>query len=72
VRRFRPITITVTIVWLATMLLMTADLPNQNEAGVYFIVACPLYIVGLGVWRSVGGGALADVDAAPVPSTMHS
>ena len=72
VRRFRPITLSVTIVWLATMLLMTADLPDQSEAGMYFILACPLYIVGLGVWRTVGGVALADADLPSVPSTMHS
>ena len=57
VKRFRPVTVTVTIAWLAIMLAMTADLPNHNEVARYFIVACPAYIVGVGVWRTIGGGA---------------
>ena len=32
---------------------MTYDLPNHNEVGEYLLVACPLYIVGLGVWRTL-------------------
>ncbi len=71
VRKFRPMTITVTVVWLATVLLMTADLPDSNPIGKVFLVACPLYIVGLGVWRTLagppGGG-----DEPAMPSTMHA
>jgi phosphatidylcholine synthase len=69
VRKFRPITITVTVVWLATVLLMTADLPGRNEAGTYFLIGCPLYIVGLGVWRTLTG-APEGADEH-MPSTMH-
>lgn len=81
VRKFRPLTITVTVVWLATVLLMTADLPNDvrihfarsdgNLIGSILLIACPLYIVGVGVWRTLtgppGGG-----DELAMPSTMHA
>ena len=59
VRRWRPITISVTITWLVIVLLMTADLPAHDEAGNYLLVGCPMYIVGLGVWRTLRDGALA-------------
>jgi len=39
------------------MLAMTADLPNHNEVAQYLIVVCPMYIVGVGVWRTFGGGS---------------
>jgi len=68
VKRFRPVTVTVTIIWLATVLLMTADIPNQNVIGVFFIIACPVYIVGLGVRRTLGSGSLV-LDELP---TMQS
>ena len=71
VRWMRPATITVTVVWLATVLLMTADWPEHNEAGKYILVACPLYIVGLGVWRTLTGPRDGS-DDTPLPSTMHA
>lgn len=68
VRRFRPLTITVTVVWLASVLWMTAESPggpgrlnpaaDRPALGTALLIACPLYIVGLGVWRTVGRGAL--------------
>jgi phosphatidylserine synthase len=67
VRRFRPLTVTVTVVWLASVLWMTADarsvggelLPGDKPAlGTALLIACPLYIVGIGVWRTIGRGAL--------------
>ena len=58
VRRFRPLTITVTVVWLATIVARTYAMENQlpvpNDVANYLLVACPLYIVGLGVWRTFG------------------
>jgi phosphatidylcholine synthase len=68
VRRFRPITITVTVAWLATVIAMTYDLPQHNEAARYLLVACPLYIVGLGVWRTFGAGA--GLDSAPAATDV--
>jgi phosphatidylcholine synthase len=53
VHRWRPMNITVTVTWLVVVLLMTADLPSHAETGNYLLVACPLYIVGLGVWRTL-------------------
>lgn len=70
VRRFRPVTVTVTIAWLAIMLAMTADLPNHNEVAQYLIVVCPMYIVGVGVWRTFGGGSDQHQQAAA--AAQHS
>jgi len=53
VRKWRPMTISVTIAWLAIVLFMTADLPMHNRAGDLLLIACPSYIVGLGVWRTL-------------------
>jgi phosphatidylcholine synthase len=59
VRRFRPLTMSVTVLWLAVMMWMTAESPtNKPELGTALLMACPLYIVGLGIWRTVGRGAL--------------
>lgn len=58
VRIFRPLNIAVTVTWLSVMLFMTYDLPNHNHAADYLLVACPLYVVGLSVWRTVGPGAI--------------
>jgi phosphatidylcholine synthase len=54
VKRFRPLTVTVTVVWLATVIAMAFDLPSHNRFADYLLIACPLYIVGLGVWRTLG------------------
>jgi len=58
VRRFRPLTVIVTVLWLVTVLVMTAEWPQQTEALKYLLTACPIYIVGVGVWRTIGPGAL--------------
>ena len=57
VRRFRPVTVTVTIVWLATVLALTGLHPDAPPALQAVLIACPLYIVGIGVWRTIGAGA---------------
>ncbi len=72
VRRFRPVTISVTVVWLATVIAMTLDLPQHNSAADYLLVACPLYIVGLGVWRTFGAGALEADATDPASIVAHS
>lgn len=70
VRSFRPINITVTVGWLALILLMTFDLPSHNGAGEYLLAACALYVAGLTVWRTIGPGAIGhetDTDDVPHP-----
>jgi phosphatidylcholine synthase len=72
VRRFRPLTVSVTVLWLATVLLTTYETPNHKPAsalGTVLLIACPLYIVGIGVWRTIGHGAL---EAAAAESRVAS
>jgi phosphatidylcholine synthase len=71
VQRFRPVTITVTVLWLGTVVAMTYDLPQHNSAADYLLVACPLYIVGVGVWRTFGAGAANDVEAGHALDISH-
>lgn len=59
VQRFRPVTVAVTIAWLVIMVAMTYDLPAHNQVGEWLLAACPLYILGVGVWRTIGPGAAA-------------
>lgn len=50
----RPLTVTVTVTWLAVVLWMTALWPRHHPLlGQILLVACPLYIVGIGVLRTV-------------------
>ena len=53
VRLWRPVTIGVTVLWLASMLYMTARSPDAPWFGSVLLVLCPCYIVGVGVWRTV-------------------
>ena len=53
VRRFRPITVTVTIAWMAAVLLMTSEFPGRPAVGSVLLVVCPVYILGIGVWRTL-------------------
>jgi phosphatidylserine synthase len=68
VRRFRPLTVSVTVIWLTTVLWVTAVSPHHERAsalGTALLIACPLYIIGIGVWRTIGHGAVeAAVDEA--------
>jgi phosphatidylcholine synthase len=82
VRRFRPLTVTVTVIWLATVLWMTAEHPGLDDMferqpfdapaiGTALLIACPVYIVGIGVWRTIGAGAddaalIEDLTVSPV------
>jgi len=59
VRRFRPVTVSVTVIWLGAVLWMTAESPLDKPAvGTALLIACPLYILGIGVWRTIGHGAI--------------
>ena len=72
VRRFRPLTVSVTVLWLATVLFTTYDSPHHKPAsplGTVLLIACPLYIVGIGVWRTIGHGAL---EAAAAETSLAS
>ncbi len=51
VRRFRPVTVTVTVLWLAMIAGTTYDVLPDGLSD-YLLVACPIYIVGVGVWRT--------------------
>jgi len=58
VRRFRPVTVSVTVLWLVVVLWMTAESPTHKPAlGSALLIACPLYIAGVGIWRTLGHGA---------------
>ncbi len=72
VKRFRPVTVTVIIAWLAIMLAMTADLPHRNDIAKYVIIACPLYIVGVGVWRTLTGDSRPAAEIASVEASTGS
>lgn len=68
VRRFRPLTVTVTVLWLATVLTLTGLYPDAPDGLIVLLMACPLYIIGIGIWRTIGSGAeeaalIADVAA---------
>ena len=72
VRRFRPLTVSVTVLWLATVLVTTYETPHHKPVpavGAALLIACPLYIVGIGVWRTIGRGAL---EAAAAESHLAS
>lgn len=61
VRRFRPLTVSVTVVWLAAVLGMTY-VDGSPLLGTVLLVACPLYIVGLGLWRTFAWGVPVEAD----------
>jgi phosphatidylcholine synthase len=72
VKRFRPLTVTMTVLWLGTVVAMTYDLPDRNRAGAFLLIACPLYIVGVGVWRTLGtGDRRATATSAVTTSSIH-
>jgi phosphatidylcholine synthase len=64
VRLFRPLTVGITIVWLAAVLFMIGE-RHANPLGIYpldrpapligvvLLIVCPVYIVGLGIWRTL-------------------
>ncbi len=66
VKRFRPMTVSVTVLWLLMVLLMTWHLPHHSDVARVLLLACPLYIVGLGAWRTLSKSAAAGVVAPDV------
>ena len=64
VRWFRKLTVPVTVLWLTLVLLMTWQLPLHSDIARLALLACPMYIVGLGVWRTLSH----QVDPAVVPA----
>jgi phosphatidylcholine synthase len=53
VKLFRPLTVGITVLWLASVLFMTAERPHTPLYGSILLIACPCYIVGVGVWRTL-------------------
>ena len=68
VRRFRPITVSFTVAWMAAVLLMTAKYPSRPAIGSVLLVICPLYILGIGVWRTLTDDSAAVADTAQLTS----
>jgi len=64
VRWLRPLTVSITILWLATVLYMTARHPVRPWYGTVLLIACPSYIVGAGVWRTIFGAPAPRPDVA--------
>jgi phosphatidylcholine synthase len=52
VRRFRPVTVTVTVLWLAAVLGVAAVSPDLPLIGQILLLACPAYITAIGAWRT--------------------
>lgn len=55
----RPLNMAVTGVWLTTVLVLTATTPEFDTAGRWLLMACPLYMVAVGTWRTLGPRLLA-------------
>jgi phosphatidylserine synthase len=68
VRRFRPITVGFTVAWMAAVLLMTAEYPSRPAIGSVLLVVCPLYILGIGVWRTLTDDSAPATDSAQLTS----
>jgi phosphatidylcholine synthase len=60
VQRLRRVTVPVTVVWLVAVLWATAVRPDTLAVLDALLVACPVYILGLGLWRSFGPEVEAD------------
>jgi phosphatidylcholine synthase len=52
VRRFRPATVTVTVLWVGAVLCVAAVSPDLPLVGHILLLACPAYITAIGVWRT--------------------
>ncbi len=73
VRRFRSTTITVTVLWLAAVMYMTARAPKHHPGfGKLLLIVCPLYIVGIGVWRTLSRTAAAEAAGQPAEAPATS
>jgi len=65
VRRRRTLTISVTVTWLGAIVWATAARPGDLAAIQVLLVACPLYILGTGLWRTFEAQVEVDPEAAP-------
>jgi phosphatidylcholine synthase len=63
VKRFRPVTVTVTILWMLMVLVLTWKHPGTNGFLRVVLLACPLYILALGSWRTLSPNAVAQPSA---------
>jgi phosphatidylcholine synthase len=66
VRWHRPLTAGVTVAWMVGVLLMASRYPERPAVGSALLVLCPLYIVGIGVWRTLGTTADEPADQLAV------
>ena len=63
VKHWRPITLSVTVLWLGTMVYATAylprlgitDAPKVPTIEAIILLACPAYTVAIGIWRTFSG-----------------
>lgn len=58
VHALRLLNIAVTSVWLLTVLVMVAAPSESFEPGRWLLVLSPLYMLGLGLWRTAGWGVV--------------
>jgi phosphatidylcholine synthase len=63
VKRFRPVTVTVTILWMLMVLVLTWKHPGTNGFLRVVLLACPLYILALGSWRTLSPNAVPQPSA---------
>ena len=54
--------------WMVAVLFMTAQFPSRPAIGSILLVACPLYIFGIGVWRTLTDESAAVSDTAQLTS----
>lgn len=65
VRHWRPLTVTMTVLWMVTMVIATAHLPKSATAALpdlplwetLVLLICPAYTVAIGAWRTFSGSS---------------
>jgi phosphatidylcholine synthase len=70
VKLLRPLTVGVTVLWLAAVLFMIQVRPDAPLIGTMLLIACPCYIVGVGVWRTIS--PTTAIRAPRTPATTPS
>jgi phosphatidylcholine synthase len=65
VQWWRPLTVTITILWLGSVLWLTAMSPDSFAVLKGLVIACPSYIIGIGVWRTLSGKFRGDEIVPP-------
>jgi phosphatidylcholine synthase len=71
VKLLRPLTVSVTVLWLAAVLFMIQRRPSAPLIGTLLLIACPCYIVGVGIWRTLSP-TLATRAREPKPAAAAS